>query len=393
MPSPPSSRIALFTGSFGGGGIERVITNLSRSLVEQGFKVDLLLNQVEEFYLQVAGVPPEVRIIDLKSPKSLFKCFPALRHYLAEECPEVLFSTSAHLSLLALGARLLGQRVRTRIIISEHNMLSMAAASSELKWRIVPPLARWFYPWADGIVAVSQGVGEDLAHITGLPSDRIHVIYNPIITPDIFDKAEEPLEHPWFAPGQLPVILGAGRLETHKDFPTLIRAFALVRKAIPARLVIIGWGGDRPQLEALVQELGLTDDVEFPGYKKNPYQYMARSAVFVLSSITEGLGNVLVEAMALGIPVISTDCKSGPSEILAEGQYGLLTPVGNEKALAQAILEVLSGRVRKEVEPSWLNQFTIDSATQKYLDVFGIGSSIMNDIVFNNSIAKFHESN
>jgi glycosyltransferase involved in cell wall biosynthesis len=372
MAAKRPSRIALFTGSFGGGGIERVVANLSRSLIARGFEVDLLLNQVQESHLRFADIPPEVRIVDLKSPNSLFKCFPTLRRYLVQEGPEVLFSTSAHLSLMALWARALGQKRKTKIVISEHNMLSMAAASPALKWRMVPPLAKGFYGWADGIVAVSQGVGEDLAHLTGLPSDRIHVIYNPIITPDIFDKAKEPLDHPWFALGQPPVILGAGRLEAHKDFPTLIRAFALVRKVMPARLMIIGWGPDRPQLEALVQELGLTEDIEFPGYQKNPYQYMVRSAVFALSSITEGLGNVLVEAMALGTPVVSTDCRSGPSEILDHGRYGLLVPVSNEQALAHAIVETLTGKVKQDSRSDWLEQFTLDAATQKYLSVFGM---------------------
>lgn len=370
-----SARIALFIGSFGGGGIERVVANLARSFIDRGFDVDLLLSQTQNANLQMFGVPSAVRIIDLKSPNSLFKCFPALRHYLAEECPEILFSTSAHQSLLALWARALGQKKRTKIVISEHNMLSMAAASPALKWRMVPLFARKFYAWADGIVAVSKGVADDLAQIANLPRDRIQVIYNPILTPGIYDRAAEQLNHPWFAPNQPPVILGAGRLETHKDFPMLIRAFALVRKTMPARLMIIGWGPDQPQLEALVQELGLVEDVEFPGYQKNPYQYMARSTVFVLSSITEGLGNVLVEAIALGTPVVSTDCMSGPSEILDNGRYGLLVPVGDERALAEAILAVLTQQVNKPITLSWLNQFTVDFAVQKYLEVFGLDES------------------
>ncbi len=180
--------------------------------------------------------------------------------------------------------------------------------------------------------------------------------------------AQEPLEHPWFTPGEPPVVLGVGKLEAQKDFPTLIRAFARVRRAQPARLVILGWEPDRPQLEALVSELGLEDDVALLGHVGNPYPYMARAAVFVLSSHWEGLPTVLIEAMAVGTPVVSTDCESGPAEILDGGKYGSLTPVGDSQSLAEAILNVLVGQSR-EIAPAWLNHFTLETSTQQYMKV------------------------
>jgi glycosyltransferase involved in cell wall biosynthesis len=265
----------------------------------------------------------------------------------------------------------------TRVIVSEHNTFSQAIQhTSKTKRRLLPFFVRHFYPWADSIVAVSQGVANDLARSTGLLRESIQAIYNPVITPELLEKTKEPLEHPWFAPSEPPVILGVGKLEAQKDFPTLIRAFAQVRQVRPARLMILGWGPDRPKLEALVRELGLEADVSLSGYVDNPYPYMAKASVFVLSSAWEGLPTVLIEAMAVGTPVVSTDCPSGAAEILGSGKYGLLTPVGDSQALAKAILEVLSNQL-PAVDPNWLEQFSLPVSTRQYLDVLAIPPSTL----------------
>jgi glycosyltransferase involved in cell wall biosynthesis len=237
--------------------------------------------------------------------------------------------------------------------------------------RLAPLTARIFYPWADGIVTVSQGVARDLAQITGVPLERIQVIYNAVLTPELRESTKEPMNHPWFAPGEPPVVLGAGRLVEQKDFPTLIRAFAQVRRVRPARLIILGSGREQKRLEALVQELSIKEDVGWVGFVKNPFAYMAHSAVFVLSSAWEGLPTVLIEAMAAGASVVSTNCESGPAEILDNGKYGSLVAVGNSEAMAEAILNVLSS-TSKSVDSCWLDQFTLETATQKYLDLLGI---------------------
>jgi len=360
--------IAFFIGSFGGGGIERITAHLAHGFVQQGLKIDLVLNRGESPHLW--RMPSETRIIDLKQPK-LSLSLPGLVQYLRRERPLALLSADHYLNEVALIAGRVA-RVSTRIIVAEHNQLSKTSRQgSKLKARVAPLLTRMLYPWADGIVAVSQGVARDLTHTASLPPERVQTIYNPVITPDILAGAQEPLAHPWFQSQEIPVLLGVGKLEAQKDFPNLIRAFAKVRRNRPCRLVILGWGPDRPQLEALIQDLGLQDDVDLPGYAQNPYAYMARSSVFVLSSAWEGLPTVLIEAMALGTPVVSTDCESGPSEILANGQYGHLTPVGDSDALADAILEVLSGHPRP-VEPAWLHQFGLETATHEYLKVLGI---------------------
>jgi glycosyltransferase involved in cell wall biosynthesis len=233
---------------------------------------------------------------------------------------------------------------------------------------LTPLAARLLYPWADGIVSVSQGVAEDLAKVTKLPKKRINLIYNPVITPELFVKAREKLNHPWFQPGEPPVILAVGRLHLQKDYPTLLRAFLRVRQLRRCRLVILGEGPEKDNLSNLINELGLQADVAMLGFVDNPYAYMKSSAAFVLSSAWEGFGNVIAEALAVGTPVVSTNCESGPAEILANGKYGELTPVGDAKAMTEAIDRVLAGKI-KQVDTDWLNQFKLETCAQKYLQV------------------------
>jgi glycosyltransferase involved in cell wall biosynthesis len=369
MSEIPSRPVAFFLGSFGGGGIERITARLAHNFVKLGVKIDLILNRGDSTHLW--QMPAETRTIDLNAP-NLYLSLPGLVRYIRRERPIALLAADHYLNEIALLAKQIAG-VPLRLVVAEHNQLSKTARNAtNLKGRLTPIFARFLYPWADGIVAVSDGVAKDLASMASLPLDRIETIYNPAIDAQMFVKAKEPVEHPWFTSPEVPVILGVGKLEQQKDFPNLIRAFAKVRQVKPSRLVILGWGPDRPELQALVQELGVQDDVDLPGYVQNPYAYMARSAVFVLSSAWEGLPTVLIEAMALGIPVVSTDCESGPSEILADGKYGYLIPVADSDALADAILQVLAGRF-KAIDSSWLSQFEVETATQKYLNILGVG--------------------
>jgi glycosyltransferase involved in cell wall biosynthesis len=368
QPSQPPPDVALFLRGLYGGGAEKVMLNLASSFVERGLNVDLVLARAAGPYLE--QVPPKVRVVDLEAewmPSSL----PKLTHYLRQVRPTtMLVALHYPCEIAVLAKRLAG--VSTRVIVSEHNTLSQEAAGiPQRSVRLTPLAARMFYPWADGIIAVSQGVADDLGQITRLSSDRIQVIYNPIVLPELFTLAQEPVEHPWFKPGEPPVILGVGRLHPQKDFPTLIRAFAEVRKVQQARLMILGDGPERQALTTLVSELGLIEDVAFPGFVQNPYAYMSKAAVFVLSSAWEGLGNVLVEAMAIGTPVVSTNCESGPGEILDGGKYGRLVPVGDSRAIAQAITSVLAGNTQK-LDPGWLDQFTLEVCVQKYIDLLGL---------------------
>jgi glycosyltransferase involved in cell wall biosynthesis len=224
---------------------------------------------------------------------------------------------------------------------------------------------------ADAVVAVSDGVADGLAAATGLPRDRITTIYNPVVSPAMLVKAAEPTPHPWLESGQPPVILGVGRLVPQKDFPTLIRAFARLRSEGPVRLLIVGPGSTEAQAElrSLATALGGAEDMELPGSILNPFAYMARAGVFVLSSAWEGFGNVLVEALACGCPVVSTDCPSGPAEILDGGRYGALVPVGDDRAMAEAILAALAHPPERAALTARGAEFSVDRAVERYLAI------------------------
>ena len=360
----PNERIALFLPSMRGGGAERVMLNLTQGFIDRGKQVDLLLAQAEGPLIE--KVPQEVRLFDLKAPR-VRSSFSGVLKYFKKERPQSMLTAFDNVNLVALWARRLAG-VSSRVVVTLHNTPSLnRKRTSTASQKLHSALFRCFYPWADGVVAVSNGVAEDYAKITGLPRSQFRVIYNPVITPDIFQKAQEPLNHPWFTPEAAPVIVSVGRLSVPKDFETLIRAFALVKKNQPARLIILGDGELRKRLEGLVAHLHIDADVDLPGYVDNPFKYMAGAAVFVLSSQTEGLPMVLIEALAVGAKVISTDCKSGPNEILQGGKFGRLVPVGNVALLAQAIEDTLS--FTHKFTPADLSSYHQNFAVEAYLKV------------------------
>ena len=363
--SVPKSKIALFLPCLAGGGAERSILNLSGCLGDRGYDVDMIVARSGGEFLPL--VPSTVKLVELHA-QSTFGSLPALTRYLRCVRPGVIMSALDHANIVAqLACRLSG--TATRSIISVRNTFS---AESELrpspKRRIEVALASLLYPRADGILAVSQGVADDLERCLHIPADKITVTYNPVVSDRLFEQAHEPVDPPWFEAGAPPVILAAGRLSDQKDYPTLIRAFQTVQASVDARLLILGDGERREDLEALVTSLGLQDKVRMPGFTDNPFAYMARARLFVLSSRHEGLPGVLIQALACGCPVISTDCPSGPSEILKNGKYGALVPVGAPEALSSAILEELSHPLQPPSSESW-SPFTWESSTQRYLDV------------------------
>ena len=345
------------------GGAQRSMLKLAGGIAARGYAVDLVLARAEGPYLP--EVSDSVRLVDLGASRVL-SSLPALVRYLRRERPQAMLSALPHANIIALWARrFVGAPIR--VVVSEHDTLSssMQHAPSRIQ-RLMPRLIRRFYPWADGIVAVSKGVAEDLAQVAGLPRERIQVIYNPVVTPELRQGAQAALDHPWFAPREPPVLLAVGRLTAQKDFRTLIQAFGLVRQARAARLLILGEGEERPELEALVRQLGLEQDVVLPGFIRNPYTYMTRASVFVLSSRWEGLPGVLIEALYCGCPLIATDCPSGPREILADGQYGQLVPVGDVAALARAIETGLDDEMLHPPRESYL-PFELESVVSEYV--------------------------
>jgi glycosyltransferase involved in cell wall biosynthesis len=373
IPNPESeipnsmTDLAIFLMDLGGGGAERVMINLACGFAEQGLNVDLVLVKAEGPYL--SQLSSKVRVVKLETSRLLLS-IPALVHYLKQQRPPVLISALEDTNIVALWARDLA-RVSTRVIVTVHNHLSRDAQNAtQIKRRLTPQFVKWFYPRADQVVAVSQGVANNLIEL-GLSSKKIKSIYNPIVSKELLQKIHEPLSHPWFLPEQPPVILGVGRLTKQKDFPTLIHAFAKVRQQQESvRLMILGEGSEHSNLESLVHQLGLSENIAFPGFVANPYAYMARANVLVLSSGWEGFGNVLVEAMAAGTPVVSTDCESGPAEILANGEYGKLVVVGDSEGMAQAILATLKDVPDREHLKKRANEFSLEKAISQYTELF-----------------------
>ncbi len=388
--------IGLFVRSFGGGGgAERVMLNLATALADRGHRVDLVMGRKEGHFL--AEIPDTVNIIDLKvrSARHLLPAMlkmprvagtlatsllrprvpwilgavPGLAAYLNHRRPTALLSALSYPNIAAVLARRLSS-ASTRVVLSVHNHLSVATAQAgRASEKNFPRLARRLYPEADRIVAVSDGVADDLAQTIRLARTRISTIYNPVFRPDLLTLAHAPLEHPWFAPGAPPVILGIGKLKPQKDFACLIWAFARVRATRPARLLILGEGPQRDALLSLAGQLRVANAIALPGFVENPFAYMARAAVLVVSSAWEGFGNVVIEALACGCPVVSTDCPSGPAEILDGGTYGRLVPVGDDTALAQAILTTLDHPPRRNCSRDRARMFSIDRAVERYLDV------------------------
>jgi glycosyltransferase involved in cell wall biosynthesis len=362
--SSNSERVALFLPDLTGGGAERVMINLARGLADHGLPVDLVL--VRAVGPLLAEVPRGIPIVELRGG-TVLGSLPKLVRYLRRVRPRALLSTLNTANVVAIWAGRIA-RSPTRIVVRQADTFSRTRAATRGGHRLIPLLVRHSYRRADGVVAVSAGVARNLATFTRLPLGDIHIAPNPVVTPDLHARSREPLDHPWFGEGAPPVVLGVGRLTPQKDFSTLIRAFGQVRRRTEARLMILGEGAERERLEGLARSLGRAEDVALPGFVSNPIAFMARAAVFVLSSAWEGLPAVVVQALAVGTPVIATDCESGPREILRDGRFGLLVPVAGEVAMAEAILEVIGSPKAPVPREAW-QSFTHENAVGEYLRI------------------------
>ena len=367
--SKHNKKVALFVPSLNGGGAERVMVTLANEFTIAGFLVDLVLARAEGPYLN--DVSEDVNIIDLDVSRTFFALFGLVR-YLRKARPAVLLSTMTHANIIAVIAKIISI-VPTRIILREANTLSLNLVKHKgLSAKVMPLLAKLFYPLSDMVITVCKAVAVDLEQTIGLPENKMAVIYNPVVTPSILEMADETLSHPWFAGGECPVVLGAGRLAHEKGFDTLIKAVSKVRDSVSVRLVILGEGNDREHLEGLVRDYGLENEISMPGYVLNPFSYMKSANVFVLSSRWEGLPNSLIQAMALGTNVISTDCPGGSNEILESGKWGTLVDVDDSDGLAIMILDALQNNAsdgNSEVAEYCFSKFGSGSASQNYLDV------------------------
>ena len=380
----PSNRhsnvVALFLPALPYGGAERMTVNLADALVAAGVTVDLVLARAVGDLL--SEVPREVRVIDLRA-RGLGQATFFLASYLRRGKPAGLIARMQHANTVAATAHWLA-RSTARLVLTEATHGTRHALEGSLahrmRYRLLGPVTRRAYRRADAVVAVSQGVAADLARRIGVNTASLHVVPNPVVTDSLLRRRSEEPSHPWLREprkqnlpsGRPPVILAVGSLREAKDFATLLRAFAVLRRSIAARLIIFGEGPKRRDLEQLRAALGLEECVQMPGIEPNPYSAMARASLLVLSSRREGSPNVLVEALACGCPVVATDCPSGPAEILEGGRFGLLAPVGNPEALAAAMRRSLRSTWDREALCAVSCRYDSHQAAQRYLDLLGI---------------------
>ena len=328
-------RLAFLLRDLGEGGAERSALRLANGLAQGGHSVALLLFKKKGPLL--SDVNPEVEVIDLKG--SFFALLTRLRSLQTD------FLLPVYTSMRALLAKLL-LRASFHVVLSQRNMFTMDRGPVQTRLRFLR--CRLLYPAASACVCISRGVAEEMSALGLMKPEKIRVIYNPVLTDKLLAQMEAPANHPWFDEKAV-VVLGVGRLGNQKNFATLIRAFALLAPRRPElRLLILGDGTQREALEKLVREEGLTGRVSLPGYVSNPYPYMKRAALFVMTSLYEGFGNVVAEALACGCTVVSTDCKSGPAEILDNGKYGYLAKVGDASDVARAMEEALEHPLPRE---------------------------------------------
>ena len=384
-----AGRVALVMRSLDGGGMQRCMLDLAGGFVARRLRVDLLVADASGPMRQ--RLPEGVVLHSLPAVSAARARAFALRRFgadalplagvtlprmlrhleglaasLSELRPQAVLAMGTQSNLAAVWARALA-RVPSRVAVTECSTLSIAAQRPLWSFRrAYPGLVRGVYPRADKVLTVSHAVADDLAATAQLPRDWLETIPN-WIGDDLPAKAAAAPPHPWLAPGEPPVVLGVGRLHWQKDFPLLLRAFARLRRQRPLRLILLGEGGERGRLEALARELGIADDLAMPGFVANPYAWMAHAALLTVTSVSEGFGNVIVEALACGLPVVSVDCPGGPREILEGGRFGRLAPVGDADALAEAMAATLDRPPPPELLCARAADFGFERAVERYL--------------------------
>ncbi|MBI2644494.1 MAG: glycosyltransferase [Candidatus Wildermuthbacteria bacterium] len=336
-------RVTFFLSTLEFGGAERITINLIQNLHPDFFDIVLLVKKrTGDFQKEI---PSYAKILDLHSANPCIVFWKLVRYFRSQQ-PDIFISHFTYTNLLATGAKICAQ-AKTKLILTEHTPFSQTVVDARSLFRkilarwVTPSIMKMLYPKADMVVCVSQGVAQDLKRLLAPKACSQQVIYSPIVGNSILQFAQEEVSHPWFQDVKsIPIVLSVGRMIRAKDYPTLLKAFQMLRKKRSVRLILIGEGPERKKLEHLARELDISKDTAFAGFQRNPYAYMKRSTLFVLSSIREGFPTALVEAMACGVPVVSTDCNTGPREIIRHGENGFLVSVKDAQGLAGA-LEIL----------------------------------------------------
>jgi glycosyltransferase involved in cell wall biosynthesis len=368
-----SKQMVAYLPNLDSGGAQKQTLLMLDFFSTQGFRATVVVDQA--IGSMAKSLPSSIEVVSLRASRTLF-AIPRLAAWLRRERPDVLLSCLGHNNIAAIIARFLA-RTHTTLAISQHNVLT-AETKALACWQhgLLPLMYRAVGAYADAIIAVSQGVARDMSYATGLPLKRISVIPNPVIYDHFASDAEQNVSHRWLDDPTLSVFVAVGRLVPQKDFITLLTAFARVRATTRARLLIVGEGSERLAIEQQIAELDIANEVELLGYCSNPLPYMAKADALVLSSRYEGFGNVIVESLACGTSVVSTDCPYGPSEILADGKYGRLVKIGDPEGMAQAMLEML----QRPFPPSLLRaraaEFSVEAIGRKYINLFSEVSSL-----------------
>ncbi len=361
--------VAIVASFSGEGGVERMVLNLARGFLNLGCEVDLLAIRDKSAYL--SAIEPKIQLVKLGANHALGAILP-LAFYLRDKKPRALLAAKDRASFAAVMAKKLSGS-DCRLVARLGTTVSAALDGSSSVARVIRfQMMRFTYANVDVAVAVSRGVAEDLVKITSCSSSKVHVIANPVITTDFYEKAKEVVSHHWFEKDErrsCPVILGMGRLTRQKDFFTLVRAFAMLRQEMSCRLLILGEGRDREEIWALARELSVSEYLVMPGFVTNPYPLLAQSDLFVLSSAWEGSPNALTEALALGVAVVATDCPSGPREILQGGRVCPLVPVGDVKGLFEAMKKMLLSPPQKDALKQAASEYTQEASAKRYLEL------------------------
>ncbi len=354
------------------GGVQRMIVNVANYLASKKYHVSIYLVKKEGQYLTM--LDPKIQVIGIEdhSKISLIK---VLYKVIRANKIDIVFTAVSHFNLIAILLKILTRSKKTKFVISERsntfkeffrNPFSFELIWFKLGFFLIPI----FYRLADHIIAVSNGVAKDLSKIALLPLNRITIIHNPAFSKDLVLQSKQQVIHPWINNKDHLLVIAVGRLSAQKDFSTLIKSFKYVTQKINAKLLILGDGPLENRLHMLINKLHLNDSVNLIGFQPNPVSWIDKSNLFVLSSKWEGFGNVIVEALATGKTVVSTNCKSGPSEILEDGRYGYLTGVNKPYELANTIIQALENPMCPKLLLGRATEFDIDLVMSKYEDVF-----------------------
>jgi glycosyltransferase involved in cell wall biosynthesis len=362
------ARIGIVIYSLAGAGAERVSVNLAHEFVAAGHAVDFVLAHGEGELIAEVPTAAEMQVAQTVGARGWRA---AIRDYVQEQSPDVLLAMMEGAGVLSIQAA----KGAVPVYVVSHIHFSRHCRHAP-RWKerwLMPLAARWYLPRAAGVIGVSHGVSEDIRQAAGLKTERVRTIYNPILTDAFYKKAAEPVDHPWFVPNRdWLTVVTVGRLTVQKDHDTLLRAIAHVNNQRPVRLMVLGQGERLEELQALADELGIGAMVKFAGFDANPYRYIASSDVFALSSRWEGFGNVLVEALACGVSVVATNCPSGPREVLDDGRFGELVPVGDSEVLAEGITRAYEREPTPTKLSHHLKQFESASVARQYLDAMSL---------------------